>query len=81
MKKSREKTQSLAYAARVADINRIYDKHCRSGLSNREIFRRYIYPQYYICERTFYNCIKASTDERITRKQRLISPNGDLFNV
>lgn len=48
-----------SYVERVKDVNRIYDEHSRSGLSNREIFRRYIYPIYPICEKTFYNYINA----------------------
>lgn len=38
--------RGMSYKKRVADINRIYDEHARSGLSNREIWRRYIYPVY-----------------------------------
>ncbi|EKC65427.1 hypothetical protein OBE_06457, partial [human gut metagenome] len=36
----------------------------------REIFRRYIWPKYRICERTFYNMIKASADDRVIARQR-----------
>lgn len=50
----------MSYRKRVADINRIYDLHARSGLSNREIWRRYIYPLYAISERTFYNIMNAT---------------------
>ncbi len=52
-----------SYQKRVADINRIYDQHARDGISNREIWRRYVYPAYGICERTFYNILKAPTKE------------------
>ena len=45
------KKRGMSYRKRVADVNRIYDQHARSGLSNREIWRRYIYPIYYISER------------------------------
>lgn len=48
-----------SYRKRVEDINRIYDRYARSGLSNREIWRRYIYPVYCISERTFYNIMNA----------------------
>ena len=58
-----EKRRGLSYQKRVMEINRIYDSKCRSGLSNREIWRRYIYPVYAISERTFYNMLKASADE------------------
>lgn len=51
--------RGLSYQKRVADINRIYDRYARSGLSNREIWRRYIYPVYAISERTFYNIMNA----------------------
>lgn len=52
--------RGMSYKKRVADINRIYDEHARSGLSNREIWRRYIYPVYAISERTFYNMMNAT---------------------
>lgn len=52
--------RGMSYRKRVEDINRIYDEHARSGLSNREIWRRYIYPRYYISERTFYNIMNAT---------------------
>lgn len=52
----------MSYAKRVADINAIYDEHRHSGLSNREILRRYIWPKYAISERTFYNMVNALTD-------------------
>ena len=41
--------RGMSYKKRVADINRIYDEHARNGLSNREIWRRYIYPVY-VCD-------------------------------
>ena len=31
----------------------------RKGLSNREIWRRFIYPRFFISERTLYNMLKA----------------------
>lgn len=49
-----------SYKKRVEDINRIYDHYAKSGLSNREIWRRYIYPVYCISERTFYNIMNAA---------------------
>ena len=54
------KSRGMSYRKRVEDINRIYDRHARSGLSNREIWRRYIYPVYAISERTFYNIMTAT---------------------
>lgn len=49
-----------SYEKRVADVNRIYDRYARSGLSNREIWRRYIYPEFCISERTFYYMMNAA---------------------
>lgn len=43
----------------MEEVNRIYDEHAKSGVSNREIWRRYIYPVYAISERTFYNILNA----------------------
>ena len=56
------KRRGVSYKKRVADINRRYDQHAREGVPNREIWRRYIYPVYGICERTFYNLINASVE-------------------
>lgn len=57
----RNKMEGKSYEERVKDVNRIYDKYSRSGLSNREILRRYIYPIYHISEKTFYNYFNAIT--------------------
>ena len=45
MKKSRMNTPGRSYVHRVSSIVRIYDEHSRDGLSNREILRRYIWPE------------------------------------
>jgi hypothetical protein len=58
------KRRGVSYQKRVADINRIYDQHAKSGLSNREIWRRYVYPVCGISERTFYNLLHASCEEK-----------------
>lgn len=57
-----KKRRGLSYKKKVADINRIYDAHAKDGLSNREIWRRYIYPVYAISERTLYNILGASME-------------------
>lgn len=49
----------ISYLKRAAEINRIYDHYAKTGVSNREIWRRYVYPVYGISERTFYNILKA----------------------
>lgn len=56
----------ISYQKRVEEVNRIYDRWARRGVSNREIWRRYVYPLYGISERTFYNMLKASADPRNT---------------
>lgn len=58
--KKQAKIVGQSYKKRVLEINKIYDDHARSGLSNREILRRYIYPIYPISEKTLYNMINAS---------------------
>lgn len=55
------KKPGKSYQKRVTDINRIYDQYAKKGIPNREIWRRYIYPVYGVCERTFYNLLKAPT--------------------
>lgn len=54
------KQRGVSYRRRVSAINRIYGEHVKSGLSNREIWLRYIYPVFGISERTFYNILNAT---------------------
>ena len=49
-----------SYAARVKAVNEIYDRHAKNGVSNRDIWRRIIYPRFGITERTFYNYLKRA---------------------
>jgi len=58
------------YAHRVSEVIRIYEEHEKSGLSNREILRRYIWPVYPMCEKTFYNLINASADTKVQAQQQ-----------
>lgn len=58
MKVDNERRRVVSYLKRVADVNAVYQQWARSGLSNREIWRRYIYPEYGISERTFYYMLK-----------------------
>ena len=62
------KYRGRSYAKRVKDVNDIYDRHTRSGLSNREIWRRYIYPIYGISEKTFYNYVNALANPIIEKQ-------------
>lgn len=68
------KNPGMSYQKRVTDINRIYDRYAKQGIPNREIWRRYIYPVYGICERTFYNLLKAPTKPGGTITQAIL-PN------
>ena len=68
MKKFRRKIIGRSYAARVEAIMAEYDKWARSGLSNREILRRYISPRWHIAESTFYNMVKASSRVSVQRQ-------------
>ena len=73
-----KKRKGKSYAKRVADINQIYDTYVQTGLPNREIWKRYVYPKYGISERTFYNLLKASANPLIEDFQAL-SAEGFLF--
>lgn len=79
MKKYHRSIVGRSYAHRVKEILRIYDEYSRSGLSNREILRRYIWPVYPIYEKTFYNIINASADPRIIRQQNDLQRQLSLF--
>ena len=80
MKKHKRNGRGISYKARVAEVNRIYDEHRRSGLSNVEIWRRYVYPKLFISERTFYNMLNASAGidiEAVEREKQLWIPFPD----
>lgn len=65
--------KGYSYVKRVQEVNEIYDRHARSGLSNREILRRYIWPKHPISEKTFYNYINAAAQQQVQDKQRQLS--------
>ncbi len=80
------KRRGVSYKKRVEEVNRIYDREVKRGLSNREIWRRFIYPVYGITERTFYNLLNASADEskRIADdgvRQLLLFSDEELENM
>lgn len=60
--------KGCSYARRVVEVNAIYDEYAKTGLSNREIWRRCIYPIYGITEKTFYNYINAAANPKVTQK-------------
>lgn len=63
------KPKGCSYAKRVIEVNAIYDEYVKSGLSNREIWRRFIYPIYGISENTFYNYINAAATPKIQERK------------
>jgi hypothetical protein len=65
--------RGVSYKKRVLEVNRIYGEHVPTGLSNREIWVRYIYPVYGISERTFYNILNASVPSAIPTDENLPS--------
>lgn len=78
MRKGNRKRQGKSYVKRVADINMIYDNYAKTGLTNREIWKRYIYPRFGLSERTFYNLLKAQGKVTIEDVQQLLE-EGFLF--
>lgn len=78
-KVDKERRRGVSYAKRVADINLIYDNYVKTGLSNREIWRRYIYPVYGISERTLYNMLKNGSESVLEEKQPACAEMGFLF--
>lgn len=72
---AKRKLRGLSYAKRVADITQVFERHARSGLSNREIWRRYIWPVYGISERTLYNMLAAPAQKTVGK----VDGQGFLF--
>ena len=62
------KRPGIAYLMRMKAVAQIFDKQAKIGLSNREIWKRHIYPRFFISEGTMYNLI--NTYERLTEKQK-----------
>lgn len=71
--KKKQRRKGLSYKKRIADVLKIYQSYARSGLSNREIWRRYIYPRFGISERTLYNLFNASAYEKNTIEDEQLS--------
>ena len=72
-----KKRRGISYRKRVADINRIYGEHSASGLSNREIWRRYIWPVFGISERTLYSMLKAPS--RLSDRKRTLPSSREQW--
>ena len=77
--RKKKRRRGMSYAKRVADINAIYDTYSKTGLSNREIWKRYVWPRWGVSERTFYNLLKApGLKEDLADRERLLR-EGFLF--
>lgn len=74
-----ERRHGVSYLKRVTDINLIYDTYVKTGLSNREIWRRYIYPKYGISERTLYNMLKSRVEPEDIARRSQVGIQGFLF--
>ena len=68
-----ENRRGVMYQKRVHDVNRIFDEESAKGLSNREIWRRFIYPKYGMTERTFYNLLGAAYDPKAAIPEETLS--------
>lgn len=55
----KQKLKGNSYKQRVIEVTAIFDAHAREHLTNREIWRQYLYPVYGFSERTMYNLLKA----------------------
>lgn len=64
--------QGCSYVKRVKEVNVIYDEYAKTGLSNRAIWKRYIWPIYGISEKTFYNYINAAANPDVVAKQEAL---------
>lgn len=60
--------RGLSYEKRVAEVNALYDRYVKTGLSNREIWRRYVWPRWGVSERTFYNMLYAPAKPGLVTK-------------
>ena len=70
--------RGLSYDKRVANVNAVYDAYVKTGLSNREIWKRYVWPRWGMSERTFYNMLYAPARPGVTSKNQL-AKEGLLF--
>lgn len=77
--RKKKRRRGMSYAKRVADINAIYDTYSKTGLSNREIWKRYVWPRWGVSERTFYNLLKAPAQKDGLADREQLLREGFLF--
>lgn len=66
------------YLKRAVEVQAIFDKWSKLGLSNREIWRRHIYPRYCLSERSFYNIISRQVEADQLPASALLHPELGL---
>jgi hypothetical protein len=73
--RQRAKRKGVSYMLRLSKVNAIYDRYAKTGLSNREIWRRFIYPEFGISERTLYHMLSAAgeIDEQAVFEHRQLT--------
>ena len=72
--------RGLSYQKRCEEVNRLYDKWSRTGLSNREVWRRYIYHRaHYHTAATL--ALRAYTTVRKTTNTFAHTAQGYLFTL
>ena len=59
------KLTGISYKLRILFVTKIFDKYEKSGLSNREIHRRYIYLQSPTASATLQNIFEKAQFRRI----------------
>ena len=73
------KRRGVMYRKRVAEVNRVYDKYAKMGVSNIEIWRKYISPVYGMSERTYYRTLNAAA--RVGESAAAFEAMPRLFNL
>ena len=64
---------------RAIKVQDVYLEHCESGLSNREIFKRYIKDRWDITERTFYEYLALPAKRDLKRLEEQEKQQMQLF--
>lgn len=67
-KKDHGRVKGKSYLHRMEKVLKIYNQYANSGLSTREILRRYIYPEVPISESTLYNYFNSEWKLEQARK-------------
>ncbi len=63
----------------VLIVQDIYLQHSDSGLNNREIFKRYVNPNYPMSERTFYEYLALNARKELKELQEVKRLQMSLF--